>query len=324
MKKIETYESSLRFCRTFYGVLALTSFLTRNIWVALACAVVMIVGVLRPNKTNLVYQFHKRFLRPKLGSESDPIPRPLGELRFACLFGGLTLIVCSALVYFELLTGVAWSLVLALSFLMILSGFSGVCAATLIYIFAIKKSFGIVKQKAEAFPDVKQGNPNYVNQNCWVAKSIGTPPWQRCRYCQLRFKNCPMCKFLLLTVSLGAVSLLFAFVANRNIFWEASESLILALVFMSVAFGYLFNKNTLDLLRRERSAQKVLEVRVQARTKELQELAERREEVIEERTKELKQRIKDLEKFRKLVVGRDLKMKELKQELEKTKGELDG
>ncbi len=322
MKKIKTYESSLRFCRTFYGVLALTSFLTRNLWISFVCAVIMIIGVVRPNRTNLVYQFHKRFLRPKFSPRAEPIPRPVGELRFACLFGGLTLVVCSTLVYFNVFTGVAWAFVLALSFLMILSGFSGVCAATLLYIFVIKKSFGFRDQKTEIFSNAEQGSPNYVNPNCWVARSIESPPWQRCRYCQIGFKSCPMFKFLLLIIFLGMASLLFSFMANRDIFWEASESLILALVFMSVAFGYLFNKNTLGLLEKERAAQKVLEVRVKARTRELQERAERREEVIEERTKELKQRVQELEKFRRLVVGRELKMKELKQELQKMKKEL--
>ncbi len=64
---------------------------------------------------------------------------------------------------------------------------------------------------------------------------------------------------------------------------------------------------------------RVLEVKVRARTKELEELAERREEIIEERTKELKQRVKELEKFRKLVVGREMKMLELKKEIENLK-----
>jgi len=66
----------------------------------------------------------------------------------------------------------------------------------------------------------------------------------------------------------------------------------------------------------------VLEVRVQARTKELQELTERQEEIIEERTKELQEKIEELERFHRLAVGRELRMIELKEEIERLKEEL--
>jgi hypothetical protein len=70
-------------------------------------------------------------------------------------------------------------------------------------------------------------------------------------------------------------------------------------------------------------ARDVLEIRVRARTKELQELVERQEEIIKERTKELQEKIAELEKFQKLAVGRELKMIELKQEIERLKKELE-
>lgn len=66
-------------------------------------------------------------------------------------------------------------------------------------------------------------------------------------------------------------------------------------------------------------AKTTLEIKVQTRTKELKELTERQEEIIEERTKELQQRLAELEKFHRLAVGRELKMIELKKEIEKFK-----
>lgn len=77
-----------------------------------------------------------------------------------------------------------------------------------------------------------------------------------------------------------------------------------------------FNKMVEDL----KEAKTILEIKVQARTKELQELAERQEELVKQRTEELQEKLRDLERFEKLAVGRELKMIELKEkvkELEK-------
>lgn len=75
-------------------------------------------------------------------------------------------------------------------------------------------------------------------------------------------------------------------------------------------------------LKEAEEARKILEVRVQARTKELQKLTQEQEEVIEARTKELQKKIAELERFQKLTVGRELKMVELKRELKGLKEKL--
>ncbi len=319
MKNIDTYESSLRFCRTLYGGLALVGFLTKNIWVTAGCGLIMVVGVIHPNKTNLIYQFHKRFLRSK---ESKPISRPVGELRFACLLGGIVLITSSFFAWFGFLSEVAWILVLALSFLMLLSGFSGLCAATLLYIFLIKKRLGLKHEEEKSF-NTKLGDPNFVNTNCLVARSIEAPPWERCRYCRMRFRKCPMLKFLLLTLSLAVSGFVFSFLVNREAFWKSYEILIFALVFMAVSFGYLFNKNTVEVVKKEKDTQEVLRKKVKERTSQLEKEQERLEERVEERTKELQEKLEDLKKFKKAVVGREIKMVELKKENENLKRKLE-
>jgi C4-dicarboxylate-specific signal transduction histidine kinase len=87
----------------------------------------------------------------------------------------------------------------------------------------------------------------------------------------------------------------------------------------------LLKKRTVELenvkieLERERE---VLEIRVKARTKELEEVAKGLEEKIKGRTEELEEKMKDLEKFNKLAVGRELKMIELKKNLEELKKRL--
>ena len=70
-------------------------------------------------------------------------------------------------------------------------------------------------------------------------------------------------------------------------------------------------------------AKTVLEIKVEARTKELKELAESLDEQVKERTKELQERVEELERFHKLTVGRELKMIELKEEIDRLKKELE-
>jgi len=84
-----------------------------------------------------------------------------------------------------------------------------------------------------------------------------------------------------------------------------------------------FNQMT-ESLRKSRNeieeARDILEVRVNARTKELQEQAKGLDEQVGVRTRELQERIDELERLHKLTVGREMKMVELKkkiQELEK-------
>lgn len=62
---------------------------------------------------------------------------------------------------------------------------------------------------------------------------------------------------------------------------------------------------------------KVLEVKVKARTKELQELTGKQEEIIKKRTEEIQDKMREVEVFHKLAVGRELKMIELKKEVKK-------
>lgn len=62
-----------------------------------------------------------------------------------------------------------------------------------------------------------------------------------------------------------------------------------------------------------------LEQRVKERTSELERLKANLEQTVMERTKEMKEKMDELEKFKKLTVGRELKMIELKKEIERLK-----
>jgi len=60
-----------------------------------------------------------------------------------------------------------------------------------------------------------------------------------------------------------------------------------------------------------------LENKVEERTGELKKLKNDLEKIVESRTTELSEKIAELEKFKELTVGRELKMVELKKEIEK-------
>jgi len=63
----------------------------------------------------------------------------------------------------------------------------------------------------------------------------------------------------------------------------------------------------------------VLEIRVRARTRELEEIANNLDEQVRERTEEVEEKMKDLKRFQSLSVDRELKMIELKKEVKRIK-----
>jgi len=63
----------------------------------------------------------------------------------------------------------------------------------------------------------------------------------------------------------------------------------------------------------------ILQVKVRARTKELTELNESLEKKVKERTEELQERVDELNKWQKMTIGRELKMAELKEQVDKLK-----
>jgi uncharacterized membrane protein YjjP (DUF1212 family) len=82
--------------------------------------------------------------------------------------------------------------------------------------------------------------------------------------------------------------------------------------------------NELQKAKSELEESKIaLEIKVRARTRELQELTRMQEEIIKERTAELQKRLEELERFQRLIVGRELKMIELKKEVKRLQEELE-
>lgn len=115
--------------------------------------------------------------------------------------------------------------------------------------------------------------------------------------------------------------------------WSASMIFLLVLGYYGATlYGFLHKKieelqKTKMILEEERAS---LEIRVRARTKELFEERKGLEQKVHERTKELEKkgselarRVVELEKFHKAAVGRELKMRELKKEIERMQTEFE-
>jgi len=86
--------------------------------------------------------------------------------------------------------------------------------------------------------------------------------------------------------------------------------------------GKAFNRMAEELNRYHAALEEskiVLQIKVKARTRELEELTKNLEGKVKERTRELEKRLSELERFHKLTVGRELKMMDLKKEIEKLK-----
>ncbi len=100
----------------------------------------------------------------------------------------------------------------------------------------------------------------------------------------------------------------------------------MAFIFFSLDMISSFSEN-LRVKRRELAeAQErteqvniALEEKVKERTKDLEIMAKNLEEEVGQRTQELEKKLKELEKTNKLMIGREIKMIELKKEIKELK-----
>jgi hypothetical protein len=113
---------------------------------------------------------------------------------------------------------------------------------------------------------------------------------------------------------------------NRGIYVMGLIPNMAFLVFLFLIIGFFSNKlrgSVMGLIKKEAElteAKGILEIKVRARTEELEEEKLSLEGKVQERTKELQGKINEMEKFQKVVIGRELKMVELKKEIDKIRG----
>ena len=117
----------------------------------------------------------------------------------------------------------------------------------------------------------KLGNSNYINPNCWVAVTINGPPYERCRYCIKSYKQCPIFRYIIISLGLVSLSLVGIFFIERELWGSFFKIILFSDFIFVIVYGYFYNKVTVEVIKAEYEAKKILEIKIEQRTKELRE-----------------------------------------------------
>ena len=122
------------------------------------------------------------------------------------------------------------------------------------------------------------GGFNYVNKNCWLVKTLNYPSSERCRYCELRFRNCLFFQYLIISLALVSLLLaLFFFIEG-----EISKISVVSIFILVIIYGYFFSRSTEKIIRANFAQRKAKEA--------LKELAESLEDQVDRQTKDIQKK----------------------------------
>lgn len=110
--------------------------------------------------------------------------------------------------------------------------------------------------------------------------------------------------------------------SSEAIIWLVYLVPVIAVTTFANNRNLIFIKNMVEKHREAGEAKEVLEIKIAARTRELEELSRGLGKQVGERTKELQAKIEELERFNKLAIGRELKMIALKEKIKELEGKL--
>jgi len=127
----------------------------------------------------------------------------------------------------------------------------------------------------------------------------------------------------------GAVLGYFYLMLKFPLKWVLRPELDISLITISAALIGIITSNLekhfVALIESQdeiEAARATLEVRVEARTKELKNLADTLDDEVKKRTQELDEKVKELERFQKFTVGREVRMIELKTKIKELEEKL--
>lgn len=127
---------------------------------------------------------------------------------------------------------------------------------------------------------IKIGESTYLNKNCWLVNNLKSPPYNRCRYCRFKFRQCLFLHYQVISIVL-IVAFLSILLSTEG---RISISAIISIFTLVIIYGYFFNKSTETIIKAnfaEKEAKEAfqklneqLEDKVQEQTKYLEELLE--------------------------------------------------
>lgn len=140
------------------------------------------------------------------------------------------------------------------------------------------------------------------------------------------FRNQKLIAFTGLMSILSYVFLYFSYRQKEILIPYVDIGLLLFSLFIVNISTMSLQKHFLSLLKAQGEIEEVkaaLEIKVNDRTKELKTMAGSLDQQVKEKTQKLQEKVEELERFNKLVIGRELKMLELKKEIEGLKKDLE-
>ncbi len=129
------------------------------------------------------------------------------------------------------------------------------------------------------------GEKKYVNNNCWLTNTLGYPPVDRCRYCQLKFNHCIFSRYLFVSFVLIAI----LFTTSLIVEGEISKLTIVIIFVLVLVYGHFFSKSTEKIIKANFGQQKA--------TEKIEEMNKTLEKKVKQRTKDLEKACRKLQRI---------------------------
>ena len=131
-------------------------------------------------------------------------------------------------------------------------------------------------EKDKKFQRKKIGEQGYLNENCWLVKTLNYSPYKRCQYCELKFRYCLFFQYGIISLILVLFLLTLSFLIEGRIL----ELVVISVFTLVIVYGYFFNKSTDKIIKANFAQRKAKEA--------LEELTKTLQQKVDEQTKEIR------------------------------------
>lgn len=119
------------------------------------------------------------------------------------------------------------------------------------------------------------GKDNYLNKHCWLARNLGHSPYDRCQYCNAKFRECIFLHYQIISIVLTVCIIILLFLVDGKI----SPLMLVSIFTIIIVDGYFFSKSTDKIIEANFIQRKTVEA--------LQDLSKNLEDKVAEQTKEI-------------------------------------